>query len=126
MPGNLQLYSILLSVVGGNLLAEEQEIDFSRTANAQQVDTVLKGFAGMSPGSPMLEVDIHGAMPQGGFEFDAGPYIISLTPVAVQVIGPGGKAMKGDAFIVSDQGRHGVNQQARYSFRCLMPMQLFK
>lgn len=123
---NLGLYSILLGVVGGNLLAEEQEIDFTRTANAQQVDTVVKGFAGLSPGSPMLEVDITNAMPQGGFEFDAGPYIASLTAVPVQVVGPGGKTMKGDAFIIQDQGRHGVNQQARYSFRCLMPLQLFQ
>jgi hypothetical protein len=123
---NLQNYSILVGVVGGTLLAEEQEIDFTRTANAQQVDTVLKGFAGMSPGSPMLEVDVNNAAPQGGFEFDAGPYILSLTPVPVQVIGPGGKVMKGDAFIVSDAGRHGVNQQMRYNFRCLMPLKLFK
>jgi hypothetical protein len=123
---NAQLYTILLSVVGGNLLAEEQEIDWSRTSNAQTVDTVAKGFAGVSPGAPMLEVDIINAMPQGGFEFDAGPYILSLVPVPVQVIGPGGKVMRGDAFIMSDTGRHGVNQQARYSFRCIMSMQLFK
>jgi len=123
---NSQLYSILVGVVGGVLLAEEQEIDFARTANAQQVDTVIKGFAGMSPGSPMLEVDVNNAAPQGGFEFDAGPYILSLTLVAVQVIGPGGKVMKGDAFIIQDNGKHGVNQQMRYNFRMIMPMKLFK
>jgi hypothetical protein len=123
---NLQLYSILVGVVGGTVLAEEQEIDFKRTANAQVVDTVMKGFAGLSPGSPMLEVDINNAAPQGGFELDAGPFIISLGLVAVQVIGPGGKVMKGDAFIIEDNGRHGVNQQMRYSFRMIMPMYLFK
>lgn len=123
---NSQLYSILLAVVGGTLLAEEQEIDWSRTANAQQVATVLKGFAGLSPGASMTEVDINSAMPQGGFEFDAGPYIDSLTPIPVQVIGPGGKAMKGDAFIIQDSGRHGVNQQARYSFRCILSLKQFK
>jgi len=120
------LYSILIGVVGGTMLAEEQEIDFNRTANAQQVHTVLKGFAGLSPGSPMLEVDVNNAAPQGGFEFDAGPYIVSLTPVAVQVIGPGGKAMKGDGFIIQDSGRHGVDQQMRYNFRMLLPLKLFK
>lgn len=74
----------------------------------------------------MLMVDIQNAMPQGGFEFDAGPYILSLTPIPVQIIGPGGKTMKGDAFIIEDNGKHGVNQQARYSFQCVMSMQLFK
>ena len=123
---NAQLYTIMLGVLNGTLLAEEQEIDFKRTANAVQVDTVLKGFAGLSPGAPMLEVDITNAMPQGGFEFDAGPYIASLTPVAIQVIGPGGKVMKGDAFIVEDQGKHGVGQQARYSMRIITSLKQFK
>lgn len=123
---NSQLYSILLGVVNGTLLAEEQEIDFSRTANAQQVDTVAKGFAGLSPGSPMIEFDVINAAPQGGFEFDAGPYIASLTPIPIQLIGPGGKTIKTDAFIISDNGRHGVNQQMRYSFRMIAAIQQFK
>jgi hypothetical protein len=123
---NLGLYSILVAVVNGTLLAQEQEVDFTRTSNSIAIDTVILGYAGESPGSPMLEVDIQNALPQGGFEFDAGPYIASLTPVAIQVIGPGGKVMKGDAFIISDQGRHGVNQAARYSFRMRAPLKLFK
>ncbi len=123
---NLGLYSIMVAVVNGTLVAEEQQIDFTRTANAQQIATVIKGFAGLSPGAPMLEVDIENAAPQGGFEFDAGPYILSLTPVQVQVIGPGGKVMKGDAFITEDHGTHGVNQAMRYRFRMIMPLTLFK
>ena len=115
-----------MGVVGGVLLAEEQEIDFERTANAQQVDTVIKGFAGLSPGSPMLMVEVMNAAPQAGFEFDAGNYILSLGLVPVQIIGPGGKVMKGDAFIIKDNGKHGVNQQMRYSFSAIMPLKLFK
>ena len=60
---NLQQYSILLAVAGGTLLAEEQEIDFSRTANAVRVATVAKGFAGTSPGAPEVMVNVRGAMP---------------------------------------------------------------
>ena len=63
----------MVGVIGGVLLAEEQEIDFSRTANAQQVDTVIKGFAGLSPGSPMLEVDVNNAAPQGGSRTERSP-----------------------------------------------------
>jgi hypothetical protein len=116
----------MVGVVGGALLAQEQEIDFTRTTQSQAVDTVIGGYSGESPGSPMLEVDINNAAPQGGFEFDAGPYIASLTPVAIQIIGPGGKVMKGDGFIIQDNGRHGVNQQMRYNFRIRMPLKLFK
>jgi hypothetical protein len=123
---NLQTFSILVAVTGGTLLTMEQEVDFSRTSNSTAVDTVLLGYAGESPGAPMLEVDIHSAMPSAGLEFDAGPYIASLIPVPIQVTGPGGKSMKGDAFIISDNGRHGVNQQARYSFRMRAPLALFQ
>lgn len=123
---NTQLYSLLFVVANGTLLAEEQEVDVSRTANAQNVDTVAKGFAGLSPGAPMVEIDVTNAMPQGGFEMDMGPYIAALTTLPVQVIGPGGTTLKGDAFVISDAIRHGVNQQARYSFRCIMSIQLFQ
>lgn len=123
---NLQQYTIMLAAPQGQLLAEEQEIDWRRTANAVIVETVLKGLAGTSPGSPIVEVDVHNAMPQGGFEFDAGPFIVGQIPMPFQVIGPAGKAMKGDCFILHDNGRHGVNQQARYSFHVVMAFQNFK
>lgn len=120
-----QLYSLMFAVMGGNLLAEHQQLDFTRTSNAQHVATVLKGFAGLSPGAPMLEIDVDNAAPSAGLEFDAGPYIASLTPIAVQAIGPGGKALKGDAFITEDHGTHGVNQQMRYRFRCILAFRPF-
>jgi len=126
MAGNLQLYSLIFAVTGGTLLVEEQEVDMSRTTNSQQIDTVAKGYAGESPGAPMTELDIQNAIPQGGFEFDAGPYMASLTPVPVQVLGPGGQSARGNAFIISDALRHGVNAAARYSFRARMPLALFK
>ncbi len=123
---NTQLYSIMLVCLNGTLSAEEQQVDFTRTANAQQIATVLKGFAGLSPGAPMIEIDVENAAPSVGFEFDAGAYIQSLTPVAVQLIGPGGKVIKGDAFITEDHGTHGVNQAMRYRFRMIMALKLFK
>lgn len=117
---NLQQYSILLAVAGGTLLAEEQEIDFTRTANAVRVATVAKGFAGTSPGAPEISVNIRGAMPVGGLEFDAGPYILSQTPIPFQILGPGGKVMKGDMIIERDNGKHGVGTQAAYDFSGVM------
>lgn len=126
MAGNLQIYSILFGVVNGTLLAEEQQIDVTRTANAQMVNTVPKGFAGVSPGAAMTEVDVKNAVPQGGFEIDFGPNIAGLIPVDVQVQGPGGKTLKGKAFVLNDSIRHGVNQEASYEFKAVMPLTLFK
>jgi hypothetical protein len=126
MSGNLQLYTLLFGAINGSLLAEEQQIDVSRTANAAIVNTVAKGFAGVSPGAAMTEVDVKNAVPQGGFEIDFGPNIAGLIPVSVQVIGPGGTAMKSQAFVLSDTLRHGVNQEASYDFKAVMPLALFK
>jgi hypothetical protein len=126
VAGNLQLYSLLFGAINGTLLAEEQQIDVSRTANAQVVNTVAKGFAGVSPGAAMCEVDVKNAVPSGGFEIDFGPNIAGLIPVSVQVLGPGGKALKSQAFVLSDTIRHGVNQEATYDFKAVMPLALFK
>lgn len=116
----------MLSVIGGVLLSQEQELDFMRASNGQPVDTVLNGYSGDSPGAPMLEFDVRNAAPQGGFEFDVGPYIDSQTPVSFQIIGPGGKAMKGDCIIYKDSGAHGVNKAMVYSFSARAPFKRFK
>ena len=125
MAGNDQLYSLLFITTDGTLLAEEQQIDIKRTSNSQRVMTVAKGFAGLSPGAPLVEISVTNAMPSAGFEFDMGKKILGLIPVDVQVLGPGGTALKGKAFVESDTIRHGVNQAASYSFECVMPGALF-
>lgn len=127
MPAsNLQKYTLIFAVIGGNLLVEEIQATVDRTTNSQPVNTVAKGYSGESPGAAMTEISIENAIPSGGFEFDAGPYLASLTPVDVQVLGPGGTSVKGQCFIISDSVRHGVNQEARYSFRVRMPLALFQ
>ena len=56
---SVQLYTLLYVGVNGTLLAEEQEIDISRTTNSQAVATVAKGYAGESPGAAMIEFVVH-------------------------------------------------------------------
>lgn len=119
------MYSLLYVVTNGTLLAEEQSVDMSRTSNAQTVLTVAKGFAGVSPGAAMIEVDVTNAIPSGGFEFDMGAKIAGLIPIDVQVLGPGGKSTNGKMFVVSDTIRHGVNQEAKYTFKALGALALF-
>jgi hypothetical protein len=127
MSANQQLYALMFGGINGAILVEEQSIDVKRTANAQLVMTVAKGFAGVSPGAGMVHVDIKNALPVAGPEFDAGNSILGLIQVNVQVMigGAGGKKMKGKAFILEDTWRHGVNQEASYEFSCVMSPQLF-
>jgi hypothetical protein len=122
---SLQLYTLLYIGINGTLLAEEQEIDLARTTNSQAISTVAKGYAGESPGAQMIEVDCSNAIPAGGFEFDMGKSMFGLIPIDVQVDGPGGTQLRGKAFVISDTIRHGVNQEAKYSFKARMSGALF-
>jgi hypothetical protein len=122
---SVQLYTLIYAVANGVLLAEEQQIDIARATNSQAVATVLKGYAGESPGAGMVEIDVKNAIPQAGFEFDMGSKMAGLIPIDVQVIGPGGKTMNGKAFVISDTIKHGVNQEASYEFRARMALALF-
>lgn len=124
---NSQLYSLFFVAANGALLAEEQQVDITRTANAQRVMTVAKGFAGLSPGAGLVEVDVKNAIPSGGFEVDWGPQIAGLSQIDVQIIqGNGVKSLRHKAFVERDSIRHGVNQEASYEFHCVMPLSLFQ
>lgn len=125
MSGNLKLYSIVFAGINGPTLVEEQEIDIERSSGAQPIHTVAGGFSGVSPGSGLTQINIKSAIPAAGFEFDAGKSINGLIPVDVQV-SCAGKTLTGQAFIISDSIRHGVNQEATYSFVAWMPPALFQ
>lgn len=127
MPASSQqLYSVLFFVGNGTLFAEEQKLDFRRTAGAQRVLTVLKGLAGLSPGAGLFEFDVTNAIPSAGLEFDMGRYIAGMIPINVQVLlGSSGKSAKGKAFIEHDSGSHGVDQVSQYMFSGVMGLALF-
>jgi|SRR5450631_825110 hypothetical protein len=101
----------------GQLLIEEKSIQIDRATNSQPVSTVPKGYAGESPGAAMMEFTVEEAVPQGGFDFDAGKKMAALQPAHLYVIGPAGLQLKGEVFVISDSLKHGVNQEANYSFR---------
>lgn len=125
MSGNLQLYSLVFWTADGALLAEQKSGSISRATNSQAVNTVAKGYAGESPGAAMSEFDVENAVPAGGFEFDAGKKMAGLITTHLYEIGPGGMQYRGECFIISDTLRHGVNQEATYSFRARGPMTLW-
>lgn len=119
---NLQQYGLYFVTVNGPLLVQEQDVTVDRDTHATQVATVPLGFAGVSPGAAMCEISVTNAVPQAGFEFDAGPNLASLAPADVFVIGPGSKTLKGQVIIHKDNTSHGVNKAAVYSFQCWAPL----
>lgn len=125
MAGNLQLYTLAFVTTDGTLLAEEKSVSVDRATNSQAVNTVPKGYAGESPGAAMCEFTVDNAVPAAAFEFDAGAKMRALIPTHLYIIGPGGSQLKGECFIISDSFKHGVNQEATYSFRARGPMTLW-
>ena len=113
-------------VVNGQLLTEEFKITWSRTSNAQRVNTTAKGFAGLSPGTPMLEAEITNAIPAAGFEFDMGQIIASLSTINAQIIGPGRVAIVCPGFVEKDNGSHSVGSASEYSFNFVASLQQFQ
>lgn len=122
---NLIQYTLLFEYVDGALLAQEHSISIDRTTNSQPVSTVPGGYSGESPGAAMTDVTVESAVPAAGFEFDAGRKMVGLLPAKLYTLGPGGKQLKGDCFIISDSLRHGVNQAATYSFKARGPFRLW-
>jgi hypothetical protein len=123
VSGNLGLYGYLWELVNGSLLSQEQSIQVDRATNSQPVSTVPNGYSGESPGAAMIEVTVESAVPQvTGFEFDAGASLGGLIPVQLYTLGPGGKTLKGECFIISDSIRHSVNNPMQYTFRARGPL----
>lgn len=111
-----QLYSLAFVTVNGKLLTEEADVTVNRNTGAQPVNTVAKGFAGVSQGAATVEIDVTNAVPSADFELDAGPFMESLQDVEIGVI-VAGKQMIAKGFILSDTFAHGVGKESSYSFK---------
>ena len=46
----MQIYDQMYAYINGKLLAENTSIGTELTGNQQEVDTLVRGFAGISPG----------------------------------------------------------------------------
>jgi hypothetical protein len=114
---NVQQYALLYATVNGALLTEEASINVTRQTRSQEVNTTAKGYAGESPGAVLMEIDVTSAVPATGIEFDAFSAMVSLTPVNLGILGPGGKVLKVKGFIISDSIQHSVNSESKYDFK---------
>lgn len=112
------LYSLVYVKMNGALLTQEASVSARRMTNAQVIKTVALGFAGMSPGAPMMELDISNAIPAADFEFDAGPAMLSLQTVEI-CLEAAGKQMISKFFITEDNTQHAVDSPTKYDFKCV-------
>lgn len=76
---NNQTYSLTQFYVttpdqGTKLLTENGAVTLNWSSGVQRVKTLVKGFAGISPGSAMVEFTIDNAVPALGLEWDPTQY----------------------------------------------------
>lgn len=113
---NLSLYTQMYVSHDGTLMAEATQVTFTRNTNSQEIRTILKGYAGESPGAIAVECDVENVIPIAGFEFNAGQLMSTLTPIELGFATMDGKAAVFKGFVIKDTGKYGVGQAAQYSF----------
>lgn len=90
----MALYDLLFCYVNGELLAENLEVDLTFESDIAQVKTIPRGFAGITPGSPVVMIKIKQAVPISGFEFDFAAAMIASIPMEFRAqLGGSGQTM---------------------------------
>ncbi len=114
----LEIYTLAIVLLDGSLLTEESSVTIDRDGRMQPVDTVAKGFAGMSPGAPIIRIDIENGVPARDFEVNPGRYFIN--PGDIQIVEltvfAANRRLTTKGFILKDNFRHAVNAEARLAF----------
>jgi hypothetical protein len=113
---DLQTYTKLACNYNLQHMAEETNVTIKRISGAQVVKTVAKGFAGMSPGSPMMEITFKSAIPAAGFELTTiGEDMRDLVVREVTVFGAS-KSITTKGFVTEDNTQHGADNVAELDF----------
>ena len=114
-----QLYASAAVLVDGLFLTQESSVQVQRATNSQAVNTVALGYAGETPGAPMVEITVSSAVPSADFELNPGKFMKRLQECEIGILGPGGKQLTARGFIISDNFQHAVNSASslEFSFR---------
>lgn len=112
----LQLYTLVSCYVDGTLLAEEVSVSIDRNTRAQEVLTVAKGFAGLSPGAAMMMITIDNAVPSADFELNPGPRMKALAVVELTLFAAN-RTLTTKGFFIEDSLSHAVNSESKLNIK---------
>lgn len=110
-----QLYTLIYVLADSALLSEEASVSLSRETGSQAAKTVAKGYAGETPGAPMVELQVSNMVPAAGIEFDAGDHMITMKPIEMGLLAFG-KQLTFKGFIIQDSIKHAASGEAGYDF----------
>jgi len=112
----LQLYTLASIFVDGSLLAEEVSVGIDRNMRVQEVMTVAKGFAGISPGAAMIMITVDNAVPAADFELNPGARMKGLAVVELTVFAAG-RTLTSKGFFIEDNFSHAVNSESKLNIK---------
>lgn len=125
---DLNRYAKFWVTYNGALITEEASLQFSHDPGLQRVDTVCKGFAGVSQGSASMGFTVDSKVPQAGFELvSLDQDALDANIIEIGIIHPGsGKQLMAKGFIMATNGGHAVNSEATISFTALAQYNVFE
>jgi hypothetical protein len=98
---------------------ESSTVEVDRTSGAVDQHTMAKGFAGQSPGSPMMTIKVTNAVRSVGFDYDPGPDMLALAIVPLTIY-VDGAFMRCTGIVQSDNFKKAVDANAslEITFKC--------
>jgi hypothetical protein len=117
MATSLSIYGQAAVYIEGVLITEATEIESTLENSDQDVMTILKDFAGVTPSPQKRVTRVTGAIPVAGLEIDleAMQRNRSIVECKVQMIGSGDSAAS-KGFVRNVSVKAGVGQTMTYSF----------
>lgn len=116
MSSATQLYTNATVYVDGSLLSEAASVQVERDSNSQLVNTIARGFAGVSPGAAITKISVSNAVPAADFELNPGKFLLANKEVEVTVFA-GGRTLTSKGFIMSDSFQYSTGSSSELSFQ---------
>lgn len=111
---DLQLYSNAYVLLNGALLTQESSVSVEKKSNSTPTYTLAMGFAGLSQGAGIIEINIENAVPSKDFEFHPDLNVRTGEPVEIGIVMAGRQTLiKG--FILNASYHHSVNDASKMS-----------
>lgn len=123
----LDIYDQMYVFLNGKILAEAVSVQTGLESDDQDVMTLLKGFAGITPSPDIRRVKVDNVVPSSGFEFDFEKAKKERTVVECKLqSGATGKAMTSKGFIRNPSIDSGVGKTTVVSFEFVGEPNLFQ
>lgn len=109
------LYSNAEIYFNGSKLAEASSVKIARDSKASVVETIGRGFAGITPGAKMITISVTNAVPSGDFELNPGRYV-GQNIVGELTVFAAGRTLTSKGFLISDSFSYATNAQSELGF----------